>query len=129
MVQFSNEAPEGPRPVKFTKIKSWFIARFSGISALGTPSNIRSRAISYSCAKFGAFVNSVMIVTLRDLTILATRKWQGRNRSKNSEEDISNEQGHSYGTTGLQEYSLPNKDKNTLLLKGYSPAAPEVSFL
>ena len=44
------------------------LARLSGIFALGTPSNINGTAISYRCAKFGAFVNSVMILTLRDLT-------------------------------------------------------------
>ena len=38
--------------------------------ALGTPSNIHGTAISYRCAKFGAFVNSVTILTLRDLTIV-----------------------------------------------------------
>ena len=53
--------------MKFTIIKSC-LARFSGIFALGTPSNIHGTAISYRCAKFGAFVNSVMILTLRDLT-------------------------------------------------------------
>ena len=37
--------------------------------AVGTPSNIHGTAISYRCAKFGAFVNSVTILTLRDLTI------------------------------------------------------------
>ena len=35
---------------------------------MGTPSNIYSNAISYNCAKFGAFVNSVTILMLRDLT-------------------------------------------------------------
>ena len=45
------------------------LARFSDIFALGTPSNIHGTAISYRCAKFGAFVNSVTILTLRDLTI------------------------------------------------------------
>ena len=54
--------------MKFTIIKSC-LARFSGIFALGTPSNIHGTAISYRCAKFGAFVNSVTILTLRDLTI------------------------------------------------------------
>ena len=54
--------------MKFTIIKSG-LARFSGIFALGTPSNIHGTAISYRCAKFGAFVNSVTILTLRDLTI------------------------------------------------------------
>ena len=53
--------------MKFTIIKSC-LARFSGIFALGTPSNIHGSAISYHCAKFGAFVNSVTILTLRDLT-------------------------------------------------------------
>ena len=59
--------------VKFTKIKSC-LARFSGISALGTSSNIHSTAISYGCAKFGAFVKSVTILTLRDLTISRVAK-------------------------------------------------------
>ena len=36
---------------------------------MGTPSNIHGTAISYHCAKFGAFVNSVTILTLADLTI------------------------------------------------------------
>ena len=54
--------------MKFTIIKSC-LARFSGIFALGTPSNIHGTAISYRCAKFGAFVSSVTILTLRDLTI------------------------------------------------------------
>ena len=53
--------------MKFTIIKSC-LARFSGIFALGTPSNIHGTAIRYRCAKFGAFVNSVTILTLRDLT-------------------------------------------------------------
>ena len=35
--------------------------------------NIHGTAISYRCAKFGAFVNSVTILTLRDLTIGRTR--------------------------------------------------------
>ena len=35
------------------------LARFSGIFALGTTSNIHGTAISHRCAKFGAFVNSV----------------------------------------------------------------------
>ena len=61
------KTPQGPQQVKFTIIKSC-LARFSGIFALGTPSNIHDTAISYSCAKFGAFVNSVTILTLRDLT-------------------------------------------------------------
>jgi len=55
--------------VKFTIIKSC-LARFSGIFALGTPSNIHGTAISYRCAKFGAFVNSETILILRDLTIM-----------------------------------------------------------
>ena len=55
--------------MKFTIIKSG-LARLSGIFALGTPSNIHGTAISYRCAKFGAFVSSVTIPTLRDLTIL-----------------------------------------------------------
>ena len=48
------------------------LARFSGIFALGTPSNIHGTAISYRCAKFGAFVKSVTILTLRDLTKIPT---------------------------------------------------------
>ena len=56
--------------MKFTIIKSC-LARFSGTFAVGTPSNIHGTAISYRCAKFGAFVNSVTILTLRDLTINA----------------------------------------------------------
>ena len=56
--------------MKFRIIKSC-LARFSGIFALGTPSNIPGTAISYRCAKFGAFVNSVTILTLRDLTMIA----------------------------------------------------------
>ena len=54
--------------MKFTIIKSC-LARFSGTFAVGTPSNIHGTALSYRCAKFGAFVNSVTILTLRDLTI------------------------------------------------------------
>ena len=54
--------------MKFTIIKSC-LARFSGTFAVGTPSNIHGTAMSYRCAKFGAFVNSVTIMTLRDLTI------------------------------------------------------------
>ena len=54
--------------MKFTIIKSC-LARFSGIFAVGTPSHIHGTAISYRCAKFAAFVNSVTILTLRDLTI------------------------------------------------------------
>ena len=57
--------------MKFTIIKSC-LARFSGTFAVGTPSNIHGTAISYRCAKFGAFVNSVTIMTLRDLTIIST---------------------------------------------------------
>ena len=57
--------------MKFTIIKSC-LARFSGIFAVGTPSNIHGTAISYRCAKFGAFVNSVTILTLRDLTNVKT---------------------------------------------------------
>ena len=60
--------------MKFTIIKSC-LARFSGIFALGTPSNIHGTAISYRCTKFGAFVSSVTILTLRDLTILVNRDW------------------------------------------------------
>ena len=62
------KTPQGPQQVKFTITKSC-LARFSGIFAVGTPSNIHGTAISYRCAKFGAFVNSVTILTLRDLTI------------------------------------------------------------
>ena len=54
--------------MKFTIIKSC-LARFSGIFALDTPSNIHGTAISYRWTKFGAFVSSVTILTLRDLTI------------------------------------------------------------
>ena len=54
--------------MKFTIVKSC-LAGFSGIVAVDTPSNIHGTAISYRCAKFGAFVNSVTILTLRDLTI------------------------------------------------------------
>ena len=57
--------------MKFTIIK-YCLARFSGIFALGTPSNIHGTAISYRCAKFSAFVNSVTILTLRDLTTFQT---------------------------------------------------------
>ena len=49
--------------MKFTITKSC-LERFSGIFVLGTPSNIHGTAISYRCAKFGAFVNSVTILTL-----------------------------------------------------------------
>ena len=63
--------------MKFTIIKSC-LARFSGIFAVGTPSNIHGTAISYRCAKFGAFVNSVTILTLRDLTIPAGFEGSGR---------------------------------------------------
>ena len=55
--------------MKFTIIKSC-LARFSGVFAVGTPSNIHGTAISYRCAKFGTFVNSVTILTLRDLTMV-----------------------------------------------------------
>ena len=69
--------------MKFTIIKSC-LARFSGTFAVGTPSNIHGTARSYRYAKFGAFVNSVTILTLRDLTIwfdLQTHgfTYQGRN--------------------------------------------------
>ena len=53
--------------MKFTIIKSC-LARFSRIFALSTRSNIHGTAISYRCAKVGAFVNSVTILTLTDLT-------------------------------------------------------------
>ena len=59
--------------MKFTIIKPC-LGRFSGIFAVGTPSNIHGTAISYRCAKFGAFVNSVTILTLRDLTKKKTEK-------------------------------------------------------
>ena len=55
--------------MKFTIIKSG-LACFSGIFALGTPSNIHGTTISYRFVKFGAFVNSVTILTLRDLTLV-----------------------------------------------------------
>ena len=58
--------------MKFTIIKSC-LARFSGIFAVGTPSNIHGTAISYRCAKFSAFLNSVTILTLRDLTMRRLR--------------------------------------------------------
>ena len=58
--------------MKFTIIKSC-LARFSGTFAVGTPSNIHGAALSYRCAKFGAFVNSVTILTLRDLTTSSVR--------------------------------------------------------
>ena len=61
--------------MKFAIIKSC-LARFSGIFAVGTPSNIHGTAISYRCAKFGAFVNSVTILTLRDLTSMTFREKQ-----------------------------------------------------
>ena len=60
--------------MKFAIIKSC-LALFSGIFAVGTPSNIHGTAISYRCAKFGAFVNSVTILTLRDLTRLTERTY------------------------------------------------------
>ena len=56
--------------MKFTIIK-YCLARFSGIFASSTPSNIHGTAISYRGAKFGDFVNSVTILTLRDLTNFA----------------------------------------------------------
>ena len=59
--------------MKFTIIKSC-LACFSGIFALGTPSNIHSTATSYRCTKFGAFVNFVTTLTLRDLTIVPVYK-------------------------------------------------------
>ena len=74
--------------MKFTIIKSC-LARFSGTFAVGTPSNIHGTAISYRCAKFGAFVNSVTIMTLRDLTnsgedskVQGTRKVGGEKKRK-----------------------------------------------
>ena len=48
------KTPQAPQQVKFAIIKSC-LARFSGIFAVGTPSNIHGTAISYRCAKFGAF--------------------------------------------------------------------------
>ena len=61
--------------MKFAIIKSC-LARFSGIFAVGTPSNIHGTAISYRCAKFGAFFNSVTILTLRDLTMTSYERRQ-----------------------------------------------------
>ena len=69
--------------MKFTIIKSC-LARFSGIFALGTPSNIHGTAVSYRCAKFGAFVNSVTILTLRDLTIRRGEEEKTIHRPQNS---------------------------------------------
>ena len=83
------KTPQGPQQVKFAIIKSC-LARFSGIFAVGTPSNIHGTAISYRCAKFGAFVNSVTILTLRDLT-----------RSGNSACPISVSLGYLHGTQYL----------------------------
>ena len=76
--------------MKFTIIKSC-LARFSGIFALGTPSNIHGTAISYRCAKFGAFVNSLTILTLRDQTrdgfyeIMSLRQKQNKTKQKQTE--------------------------------------------
>ena len=67
--------------VKFTIIKSC-LARFSGLFALGTPSNIHGTVISYRCAKFGAFVNSVTILTLGDLTSDTYYVWAAYGFSK-----------------------------------------------
>ena len=73
--------------MKFTIIKSC-LARFSGTFAVGTPSNIHGTALSYRCAKFGAFVNSVTILTLRDLTNSGddARKWNTREKLAGREE-------------------------------------------
>ena len=70
--------------MKFTIIKSC-LARFSGIFALVTPSNIHGTAISYRCAKFGAFVNSVTILTLRDLTIQVLNTGRSEMQSERKE--------------------------------------------
>ena len=67
--------------MRFTIIKSC-LARFSGTLAVGTPSNIHSTAISYCCAKFGAFVNSVTILTLKDLTNNRISTLGARSRGK-----------------------------------------------
>ena len=64
--------------MKFRIIKSC-LARFSGIFALGTSSNIHDTAISYRCAKFGAFVNSVTILTLGDLTVCNSNNSEDEN--------------------------------------------------
>ena len=72
------KTPQASQQVKFTIIKSC-LARFSGIFAVGTPSNIHGTAISYRCAKFGAFVNSVTILTLRDLTLIKGRGFPSLN--------------------------------------------------
>ena len=81
--------------MKFTIIKSC-LARFSGIFALGTPSYIQGTAISYRCAKFGAFVNSVTILTLRDLTITELELQEGVIRTRQlSRDSISIQLFHS----------------------------------
>ena len=54
--------------MKFEKSKS-SVFPLNGIFTLGSPSNIDSTTISYNYAKFGAFVSSVTIKTLRDLTM------------------------------------------------------------
>ena len=78
--------------MKFAIIKSC-LARFSGIFAVGTPSDIHGTAISYRCAKFGAFVNSVTILTLRDLTISCkgseVRKEENKKKGKNTIKKIN----------------------------------------
>jgi hypothetical protein len=53
--------------VKFEKSKS-SVFPLNGIFTLGSPSNIDSTTISYNYARFGAFVSSVTIKTIRDLT-------------------------------------------------------------
>ena len=70
--------------MKFTIIKSC-LARFSGIFAVGTPSHIHGTAISYRCAKFGAFVKSVTILTLRDLTITKVTKTRNEKQGTGKE--------------------------------------------
>lgn len=55
--------------MKFEKSKS-SVFPLNGIFTLGSPSNIDSTTISYNYARFGAFVSSVTIKTLRDLTIM-----------------------------------------------------------
>ena len=100
--------------MKFTIIKSC-LARFSGIFAVGTPSNIHGTAISYRCAKFGAFVNSVTILTLRDLTINLIYRQEG--------EGVDIQWNLSFGTPlfkgntsiqGTQSYKVPEKFSHKL---------------
>ena len=54
--------------MKFEKSKS-SVFPLNGIFTFGSPSNIDSTTISYNYARFGAFVSSVTIKTLRDLTM------------------------------------------------------------